>query len=140
MPAASSSRRRRSTGFAEMMRADLPLAHERGRVSAGRCIGEQEGDVLGANVAAVDPIGRAGTPLDPPGDLAFAGSAVVALVPFEQDRHFGEVARWSQSRFRRRSRRPFRRREATWGSIRPWSSGWPRGGSIFRSRSARRRQ
>ena len=59
-------------------RADLALADERRRVGAGRRIGEQQGDVLGADVAAVDPIGGAGAALDPPGDLAFAGAALVA--------------------------------------------------------------
>ena len=72
-------------------RADLTLANEGGGVGAGRRIREEQGDVLGTNVAAVDPIGRARAALDPPSDLAFAGALVVVLM-FDQDRHFGEVA------------------------------------------------
>ena len=53
-------------------RADLALADQRRRMRAGRGVGEQQRDVLGADVAAVDPIGRAGAALDPPRDLAFA--------------------------------------------------------------------
>ena len=56
-------------------RADLALADQRRRMGAGRGVGEQQGDVLGADVAAVDPIGRAGAALDPAGDLAFAVAA-----------------------------------------------------------------
>ena len=73
-------------------RADLALADERRGVGAGRGVGEQQGDVLGAHVAPVDPVGRARAALDPPGDLAFARAALVVCAALDQDRDFGEVA------------------------------------------------
>ncbi|KIU01477.1 hypothetical protein QU38_01415, partial [Staphylococcus aureus] len=54
-----------------------------------RRIGEEQGDVLGADVAAVDPIGRAGAALDPADDFQLVILAhLVGL-----DRDFGEIAR-----------------------------------------------
>ena len=44
-------------GFCGYDRADLSLADQRRRVRTGRGVGEEQGDVLGAHVAAVDPIG-----------------------------------------------------------------------------------
>src|SRR6185312_15708351 len=72
---------------------DLTLTDERWGVRSSRCVGEQQRDVLGAYIAAVDPVGRPGAALDPPGDLAFAGAAVVASLALDQDRNLGEVAR-----------------------------------------------
>ena len=72
-------------------RADLALADQRRRMRAGGGIGEQQRDVLGADVAAVDPIGRSRAALDPAGDLALR--VLLAAVALEQHRHFGEIAR-----------------------------------------------
>ena len=119
-------------------RADLALADQRRRVRAGRRIRKQQRHVLRAYVAAVDPVGRAGAALDPPRDLAFAAAA------FARWRRAPGGSRLPRSRaaagwrFRRRSRRPCRRREATSGWIRPSSSGSLPGGSTCRSRWARR--
>ena len=76
-------------------RADPALADQRRRMGAGRGVGEQQRDVLLADVAAVDPVGRAGAALDPAGDLALAVGLVVRLARFalDQQRDFGEVAR-----------------------------------------------
>ena len=52
--------------------ADLALADQGRRMGAGGGVGEQQGDVLGAHVAAVDPVGGAGAALDPAGDLDVA--------------------------------------------------------------------
>ena len=49
--------------------ADLPLPDERRRARAGRCILEQDLDVAGARLAAVDAIGRARLALDAARDL-----------------------------------------------------------------------
>ena len=78
-------------------RADPALADQRGRVRAGRRIGEQELDVLGAMLAAVDPVGRAAAALDLSGDLKLvqlgevAAGGAVAVVQGERD--LGQVAR-----------------------------------------------
>jgi hypothetical protein len=61
-------------------------------MGAGRRIGEQQGDVLGADVAPVDPVGRARAPLDSAGNLAFAGGGFLVAVAVDEDRDFGEVA------------------------------------------------
>ncbi len=50
-------------------RADPPLADERRRMCAGRGVGEQQGDVAGADVAAVDAVRRAEPALDPADNL-----------------------------------------------------------------------
>ena len=73
-------------------RADLALADQRRRMRARRRVGEQQGDILGADVAAVDPVGGAGAALDPPRDVAFARPGFIACVTVEQHRHFGEIA------------------------------------------------
>lgn len=62
-------------------------------MSAGRRIGEQQRHILGANVAAVDPVGRASTSLDPARDFAFALRSFVFAPAFKEDRDFREVAR-----------------------------------------------
>jgi hypothetical protein len=79
-------------------RADLPLADQRRRMGSGRRVGEQQGDVLRADVAAIDPVRRAGAALDPPGDLAFPRAAFVAAIALDEDRDLGEVARRPRSR------------------------------------------
>ncbi len=53
--------------------ADLALADHRRRVGAGRGVGEEQLDVAGADVAAVDLVDRARLALDPPGDLEHVG-------------------------------------------------------------------
>jgi hypothetical protein len=81
-------------GFGRDDRADLALADERRRMSTGRCVCEQQGDVLGANVTPVDPVGRAGASLDAPGDLAFARNPFITGFALDEDGDFGKVARW----------------------------------------------
>ena len=49
--------------------ADLALAHQRRRAGAGRRVLEQDLDVAGARLAAVDAVGRAGLALDAARDL-----------------------------------------------------------------------
>jgi hypothetical protein len=44
-------------------------------MGAGGGVGEQEGDVAGAHVAAVDAVSRAGAALDPARDLDIGGAA-----------------------------------------------------------------
>ena len=86
----------------------LPWLTSAGRMRAGRGVGEQQRDVLGADVAAVDPIGGAGAALDPAGDLDLADRRqrdVAGMSPalaLDQQRHFGEVARRARARCRRR--------------------------------------
>ena len=99
MPAASSSISRRSVGLAAMTALILPWLTSAGRMGAGRGVGEQQGDVLGADVAAVDPIGGAGAALDPAGDLDVADrrhadvARHVLGLALDQQRDFGEIAR-----------------------------------------------
>ncbi len=73
-------------------RADAALAHERGTMRPGGGIGEQQGDVLGTDVAAVETISRTGAALDAAGDFGFARPFLFA-VALDQQRDFGEVAR-----------------------------------------------
>ena len=73
MPAASSSRARRSVGLGGDQLADLALADHRRRMGAGGGIGEQQLHVAGAHVAAVDLVDRARLALDPAGDLDSVG-------------------------------------------------------------------
>ncbi|EZP56077.1 hypothetical protein BW41_00721 [Sphingomonas sp. RIT328] len=73
-------------------RADPVLADQRRTVRAGRRIGEEQADVLGADVAPVDAIGAAGAALDAAHDLAL-GDLAAGDGRVEQDRHFGEIAR-----------------------------------------------
>ena len=102
MPAASSSISRRSVGLAAITALILPWLTRAGRMGAGRGVGEQQGDVLLADVAAVDPIGRAGAALDPPGDLDLAhrrdrtSPSLSPALALDQHRHLGEVARGPQ--------------------------------------------
>jgi hypothetical protein len=62
-------------------------------MSAGGGVGEQQRHVLGANVAAIDPVGGTRPTLDTAGNLALAFVAVRARIPIDQDRDFGENAR-----------------------------------------------
>jgi hypothetical protein len=48
---------------------DLALADQRRRMGAARRVGEEELDVTGASLAAVDAVGRARRAGDPPGDV-----------------------------------------------------------------------
>ncbi len=70
-------------------RGDPALANERGRMGPGRGIGEDQGDVLGPHIPAVEAIGAARAPLDPADDLQLL--VVVAHICVEHD--LGEVAR-----------------------------------------------
>ncbi len=72
---------------------DPPLADERGRVGAGRRIGEQQADIPGPHVPPVQPVGGSGAPLDPPHHLDLAHRRVVGGGAVDQDRHLGEIAR-----------------------------------------------
>ncbi len=69
-------------------RGDLALADEGGAVRAGRRVGEDQRDVLGAHVAPVDAVGAARAALDPAGDLQLLAVAVDRV---EDD--LGEIAR-----------------------------------------------
>ena len=77
--------------------ADLALAHQGRRTGSRRGVGEQELDVTGPYVAAVDAIGRPGIALDAAYD--FDGLVIVelgrggALGVVERDRHLGHVPR-----------------------------------------------
>ncbi len=76
--------------------ADLALAHQRRRASAGRGILEQDLDVAGARFLAVDAVGGASIALDAPRDLddvvGVELSRRLALGVVEEDRHLGGVA------------------------------------------------
>ena len=106
MPAASSSSMPALDRLGGDDGADLALADQRRRVGAGRGIGEQQGDVLGADVAAVDPIGRAGAALDPPGDFAFAARRPRRLRRARAGSRLRRSRAAGGMRCRRRSRRP----------------------------------
>ena len=77
--------------------ADLALVDQRRRTRAGGGVGEQDLDVAGAHVAAVDAVDRAGVALDPARD--FQDFAVVhrrrrrAVGIVDRHHHFGMVAR-----------------------------------------------
>jgi hypothetical protein len=94
MPAASSMTPRR---LGVDQRADAALAHQRRRARAGRRIGEQGLHVAGADIAAVDGVGRAMTALDAPYDVELVGvvdrSGRRARLVVERQRHLGKVAR-----------------------------------------------
>ena len=79
--------------FGSDHRADFALADERRRMRAGGGIGEQQGDVLGAHVTPVDPVGGARATLNPASDFAFAPAAFLGRIALEQDRDFREIAR-----------------------------------------------
>ena len=72
MPAASSSSSRRSVGLAAITALILPWLTRAGEWAPVAASANSKRDVLGADVAAVDPIGRAGAALDPAGDLDLA--------------------------------------------------------------------
>ena len=74
-------------------RANAALADQRRGVGARRGIREQQGYILRADVLAVDPVGRSGAAFDPASDFAFARPALIAGVPFDEDRDFREIAR-----------------------------------------------
>ena len=75
---------------------DLALAHEGGRAGTGRRILEQNPDVAGAHLAAVDAVGGARLALDPAGDLEQVGVVELgrrgAPAIVEEDRDLGGVA------------------------------------------------
>ena len=70
---------------------------EGGRTRAGRCVGEHDLHVAGADFAAVDAVGGAGLALDAPGDFDAVGVVESggrrALRIVDRDRDFGVVAR-----------------------------------------------
>ncbi|EHJ60788.1 hypothetical protein NSU_2170 [Novosphingobium pentaromativorans US6-1] len=71
---------------------DLALTDQRGRMRAGRGVGEDQRHVLGAHVAAVDAIGAARPALDPAHDFKLFALAVDGGGLAGQD-DFGEAAR-----------------------------------------------
>ena len=60
---------------------DPPLAHQRRRMGAGRGIGEQQADILLADIPAVHPVGRSCAAFDPPGDLDLALLVILGIGP-----------------------------------------------------------
>ena len=76
--------------------ADLALADQRRRAGAGRRVLEQQLDVAGTGVAAVDAVGGAGLALDAARDLDDVGVVELgrgdARGVVEEDRHFRPVA------------------------------------------------
>ena len=62
----------------------------RGRMRAGRGIGEEQRHVLRARIIAIDPVARARAALDPADNL---GGAALAEHIFGEQRHFGKFAR-----------------------------------------------
>ena len=75
MPAASSSRRRRSGGLASTRAPMRPWLDDRGAARARRGIGEQELHVPRPHLPAVDPEGRAGAAADAPRQLKLVAVA-----------------------------------------------------------------
>ncbi len=77
--------------------ADAALVHERRRTRAGRGVGEQDPDVAGAHLAAVDAEGRALLALDAARDLERVGVVERgrrrAIGVVDRDRDLGVVAR-----------------------------------------------
>ncbi len=75
---------------------DAALAHQRRGARTGRCVLEQQADVAGAGVLAVDPVGRADLALDAPCHLKIVGVVELgrrrsrAIV--DEQRHLGGVA------------------------------------------------
>ena len=69
---------RRSAGLAAMTAPIRPWLTSAGECAPVAASANSKRDVLGADVAAVDAVGRAGAALDPADDLAFASAAVVA--------------------------------------------------------------
>ena len=68
---------------------DLALADQRGRMGAGRRIGEDQRDILRPHVAAVDPVGTASAALDPADHFEFG----IVVAGIGEQHHFGEIAR-----------------------------------------------
>ena len=75
---------------------DAALAHQRRRARTGRCVLEQEANIAGARILAVDPVGRAGFALDAPGHLKVIGVVELgrrrAGAIVDEQRHLGSVA------------------------------------------------
>ncbi len=78
-------------GFGGDHRADPALADQRGAVRARRGIGEEQPDILRADVAAVDPVGGARAAFDPADHLAFVDSRRPG--DLREDRDLGKIAR-----------------------------------------------
>jgi hypothetical protein len=78
-------------------RADPALAHQGRRMGPAGGVGEQQLDVPGAHLAAVDPVGGAAVPLDPAAHLqlvvAVEGRRRGAAAVVQPQRHLGDVAR-----------------------------------------------
>ena len=72
IPAASSSISRRSVGLAAITALILPWLTRAGEWAPVAASANSKATSFCADVAAVDPIGRAGAALDPPGDLDLA--------------------------------------------------------------------
>ena len=62
-----------------MIEPTLPWLTSAGECAPVAASANSKRDVLGADVAAVDPVGGAGAALDPPGDFAFARRRPVVL-------------------------------------------------------------
>ena len=75
MPAASSSISRRSTGLAAITAPIRPWLTSAGEWAPVAASANSSDTSFCADVAAVDPIGRAGAALDPAGDFALASPA-----------------------------------------------------------------
>jgi hypothetical protein len=77
--------------------ADLALADEGRRARSGGGVGEQQLYVAGADLAAVDAVGRPGFPFDAPGDVdhfrVVEGGRRLAIGIVENDANFGDIAR-----------------------------------------------
>ena len=76
--------------------ADAALTHQRRRTRAGRGIFEQQANVAGPRILAVDPIGRANLALDPPRHFQVLGVVELgrrgARRIVDEQRHLGAVA------------------------------------------------
>ena len=68
-------------------RGDAALADQRRRMRAGGSVGEDQRDILGPDIAAIDPIGAARAALDAADDFQF-----LAIVVGGMQHHFGKVA------------------------------------------------
>jgi hypothetical protein len=88
MPAAFFEHQPALGGLGGDDRGDAALADQGRRMRAGRGVGEDQRDVLGAHVAAVDAVGAARAALDPADDFEF-----LAIRAFGEEHDLGEVAR-----------------------------------------------
>ena len=79
-------------GLGRDHRADPPLADQSRAMRPRGGVGEQQGDVLGADIAAVEPVGRPSAAFDPPRNFGLA-AAFFLTIALDQQRHFGKVAR-----------------------------------------------